>query len=182
MSSWMPPGAGFLYRGPQLQRGAGERAAARLLDDPGRSNEWIAEDAGCHRGTVARIRRELEDAQLIPVIRGRERTWRPTRYPDEILCPAPELPPMPESMMTGLCVTGGHDPDLWSSPQNDPAGRARAIRICRTPCPALADCAAWSLHLPATEKYAVYGGMSANERARRRRARRRQQAQASPAA
>jgi hypothetical protein len=77
-------------------------------------------------------------------------------------------------MARGLCVTGGHDPDLWHPGRGGDDHGGQAILICKR-CPALADCASWSLHLPSTERYAIYGGMTAAERSRRRKA-----AQAAP--
>jgi Transcription factor WhiB len=89
-----------------------------------------------------------------------------------------ELPPMPASMRQGLCVTGGYDPELWHPGHYDNATRAEALSICQR-CPALTECREWSLQLLATSKYAIYGGMTANQRTR---AQRRQRAQASTAA
>jgi Transcription factor WhiB len=136
---------------------------------PQASNQRLAERARCGRTTIREARRELEWAGQIEVIppSERERRDRLEDVPQEWWN---QLPPQPASMARGLCTTGEHDPDLWSSTNLLPARRAEAISICRR-CSALADCAEWSLSLPATEKYAIYGGMSAIERARKRRER-----------
>jgi hypothetical protein len=51
----------------------------------------------------------------------------------------------------------------WTS--DDASERAAAILACRS-CPVLADCAAWSLELPAmhTADSAVYGAMTPGRR------------------
>ena len=128
---------------------------------------------------VRDARRELERLGVIPVVGGWERDRRPGSgrgeqrqqrgHADSDLARHITLtPPQPASLSRGLCVTGGHDPDLWHAGRYDHDQRQQAIAICRR-CPALADCAAWSLSLPATDR-AIYGAMTYNERLRRRAA------------
>ena len=169
---------------------AGERAQAELLADPARSNLIIADLADCHAETVIKARRELERLGAIPVVGRWQRRRRPgsgrgdqyaarTGRTDGGLERFTELPPQPASMAQGLCVSHA-DPDLWNSGLI-PARRKQAIAICLTPCPALADCREWSLCLPTTEKFAVYGGLSSVARIRLRKQRERERAQAASA-
>jgi DNA-binding Lrp family transcriptional regulator len=147
-----------------------QRALLEVEADPQASNQRLAERARCSRWVVRQARHALERAGTIPVVTAAERERRGKLEADEPLDRWTTLPPQPASMARGLCVVGGHDPDLWHRPSWDHAGRTEAISVCRR-CPALADCASWSLSLPASEKYAIYGGMSAIERARKRRER-----------
>jgi DNA-binding Lrp family transcriptional regulator len=175
--AWRPGPTWHARREPGLT--PRQRALIEVEADPGASNQRLAERASCGRTTVRQARRELEQAGEIEVITATSRERRSQLGQVQERWDWAELPPQPASMQHGLCAAGGYPPDLWHSAQNDHAGRALAIAICRTPCPALADCATWSLSLPTSEKYAIFGGMSANERARRRRA---QQAEAAAAA
>jgi DNA-binding Lrp family transcriptional regulator len=146
------------------------RALIEVEADPQASDQRLAERARCGRTTVRKARRYLERAGVIEVIPAEMRERRPKAEADEPLDRWAGLPSQPASMRKGLCVVGGYDPDLWHRPSWDHAGRAEAISVCHQ-CPALQDCATWSLSLPATEKYAIYGGMTALERSRRRRER-----------
>lgn len=132
-----------------LQLSPAERAREELLEDPHRLNTEIARAADCHKVTVGRARRQLEEAGLIPV-RGRARppVWHVT-------C----LPMMPEALAEGLC-TRHPEPDLWSS--REPSDRAAALRVCRA-CPVQALCAIWSLSLPASDT-TILGGLTPGRR------------------
>ncbi len=79
------------------------------------------------------------------------------------------VPPLPPDLRRGLCV--GH-PDLrwWTS--DVPRERDQAVRVCLTPCPALAECRSWSLSLrPVDDLISVLGGLTVGQRDRMRRAR-----------
>src|SRR5262245_9339578 len=157
-----------------------QRALIEVEADPGASNQRLSERAGCSRTTVYEGRLYLERAGEIPVGSAIEREKRSQLGEAQQDHKWLELPPRPASMARGLCVTHP-DPDLWHRPPWDHAGRAKAISVCQR-CPALADCAEWSLYLPSSERYAIYGGMTALERARRRRERKQREAQAASAA
>jgi hypothetical protein len=156
------------------------RAILEVEADPQASDQRLAERARCGRSLVREARRYLERAGVIAVIPAAERERRSQLGQAQDDWQWAELPARPESMARGLCVVGGYDPDLWHRPSWDHAGRAEAIAVCEK-CPALADCAGWSLSLPATDKHSIMGGMTALERSRRRRERK-QQAQAAIAA
>lgn len=175
----MQPGG---HPSPALSPSPADRARFELLADPWRSNMIIADCAACHVDTVHRARRELEAAGAIDTVGAWDRKRRPGSGRGDQYRPAGhqdhdaqriELPRQPASMAADLCVTGGHDPELWHPGRYDNATRTRALAICGR-CPALADCRAWALALPASDKYAIYGGMTANQRAQaqRQRARR----------
>lgn len=159
--------------------GPGQRAEAELLADPARSNPIVADAARVHLHTVARVRARLESLGEIPVVTRHERRRRPgsgagdQREPrgvaDSDLTRYPELPPQPPSMALGLCVTGHHDPDLWHPQRGGDDRGQQAIALCLQ-CPALADCAAWSLSLTSKDR-AIYGAMTATERHARKMAR-----------
>lgn len=153
-----------------LSPGPADRARFELLTDPWRSNRIIADLAGCHVDTVHRARRELEERGDIPAVGGwdRKRRGQPGSWQDHDSSRI-ELPSQPASMARGLCTTGEHDPDIWHPGRYDNATRAKALAICQR-CPALADCREWSMQLAASDKYAIYGGMTANQRARAQRA------------
>jgi hypothetical protein len=174
----MPPGSGFLYRGPPIAPGPADRALEQLLETPERSDDWIAEAIGCYPRTVAKVRRQLEDEGVIPAYTDRDpdparrRERQPYRPPLDLLNPVPELSTMPEIMAEGLCV-GHPDPDLWQSGRGDPARRAQAIKICEA-CPAMLDCREWSLQLPVREQTAIYGALSAHQRIQLKKARERE--------
>ena len=132
-----------------MQSQAGERARGALLAGPLRTNRSIAEELGCGKHTVARARRDLVLAGLIPARSApRPPPWR-------VL----DLPPMPEALSQGSCV-GHPEPDLWTS--RSLADRARAARICSR-CPVQALCATWALQLPTSDS-GVYGGLSTTQR------------------
>ena len=144
-----------------------QRARLELEADPRASNSRIAERARCGRSTVLEARRYLEQTGLIVMFLAADRERRGRlESPDWWN----ELSPQPASMARGLCVTGGHDPDLWHPGKHNPASQRQAIAICLL-CPALDDCREWSLQLPTTEKHAVYGGLSAGQRVRLRKQR-----------
>jgi hypothetical protein len=171
---------GFFHRGPPIAPGPADRALEQLLETPERSDDWIAEIAACHKGTVRKVRRQLEDEGVIPVyepdVRARGQAGARKRQPyqasEAVLFPTPELSEMPEIMAEGLCV-GHPDPDLWQSGRGDPARRAQAIALCRQ-CPALLDCREWSLQLPVREQSAIYGALSAHQRIQLKKARERE--------
>jgi hypothetical protein len=162
-------GGSYANPSPSLAPSPGQRAQYELLVDPQRSDMIIAGIARCHRETVTKARRYLEGLGEIEPVGAWDRKRASKHVKPEWWA---QLPPRPTSMDRGLCVAHP-DPDLWNSGL-EPAKRTEAIRICLTPCPALADCAEWSLCLPSTEKFAIYGGMSASERSRRRRQRQRE--------
>jgi hypothetical protein len=169
--AWRPgrtwhDGAG---RTPQLT--PHQRACLKLEADPRASDQRLAERAACARTVVREARRELEALGAIPAVGSGERDRRtdPHAHQDHDASRKP-LPPQPASMARGLCASGSYDPPNWWHPgRYDHATRQRALSICHQ-CPALADCRAWSLQLPASDKYAIYGGMTANQRARIQRA------------
>jgi hypothetical protein len=79
---------------------------------------------------------------------------------------APPLPRQPD-LSAGKCSSPKAKPGWWTS--RDQREREAAIWACRS-CPVLGACREWSLSLPVTDT-SVYGGMTANERARARRGR-----------
>lgn len=157
---------------------ASQRAGAELLADPARSNLIISDLASCHVTTVLKVRRQLEASGAIPAVDRWERRRRPGSgkgsQRQQRTGPAESdldrhitlTPPQPPSMRSGLCVTGGHPPDLWHPGRGGGDRGQQAIAICRR-CPALDDCAAWSLNLTSKDR-AIYGGMTASERHRKR--------------
>ena len=147
----------------------GERARYELLVDPHRSNPRIAEAADCHLDTVKLARRQLEDAGEIPVIGAWDRNRRGVAAQNRPEWWNTNRPPMPQSMLAGLCTRPNVDPDWWTSESK--AERQRAAAICHS-CRAEADCLLWSMHLPTSEaKQAVYGGVLYTERIRLKRQR-----------
>ncbi len=154
---------------PPLSPGPADRARFELLTDPWRSNRIIAGLAGCHVDTVHRARRELEERGVIDQVGAWERRRRtdPHAHQDHD-AQRIELPPMPASMQTGLCASGKYDPDTWHPGRYDHATRQQALALCRQ-CPALCSCREWSMQLATSDKYAIYGGMTANQRARAQR-------------
>jgi hypothetical protein len=150
-----------------------QRAQLELEADPRASNSRIAERARCGRTTVLEARRYLEDSGLIIMFLAADRERRGRlQSPDWW----GELTPQPASLVSGLCASHP-DPDLWHPGKHNPARQQQAIRICLTPCPVLADCRAWSLQLPTTDKGSIYGGLSSNQRVKLRRQREREAAQ-----
>jgi hypothetical protein len=113
---------GFFHRGPAPQPGPADRAADVLVQAPERSDDWVAETAGCYKRTVAKVRCQLEAEGVIPAyrpdVRARgapgARTRQAYRPPLDLLNPVPELTEMPAIMAEGLCM-GHPDPDLWQS-------------------------------------------------------------------
>ena len=169
-------GGSYANPSPAPAPSPGERAQYELLVDPHRSDLMIAGIARCHKETVVKARRYLEQLGEIEPVGAWDRRRASKHVKPEWWA---QLPPRPRSMDSGLCVAHP-DPDLWNSGLI-PAKRRQAIEICQR-CPALAECREWSMCLPSTEKFAVYGGLSASGRTRLRRQRQAEaQAAAAPA-
>jgi Transcription factor WhiB len=111
-------------------------------------------------GTVQRARQRLNDAGLVPVLRGSRSPVPPIRA----------MPPMPGVLADGLCARHPQ-PDIWCSRQ--PADRQAAVRVCQQ-CPVREPCLQWALVLPPTSAGAVYGGLLPAQLARLRREHERQ--------
>jgi hypothetical protein len=66
---------------------------------------------------------------------------------------------MPPELRAGTCASHP-DPDLWEAPATDPARREAAQHLCAS-CPALVQCRAWSLALPAqADLDVILGGLT----------------------
>jgi DNA-binding Lrp family transcriptional regulator len=151
-----------------------QRALIEVEADPGASDQRISERAGCSRTTVREARRELERQGEIEAIPAAERERRTQLGQAQDDWQWPEMPPRPEIMARGLCVVGGHDPDLWTS--RVLADRAKAIMICQA-CEARGPCLDWAVEaIPVKESAVIYGGVSAHQRIKIRRQRKAQAA------
>jgi hypothetical protein len=138
---------------PSLSPSPADRARYWLVDEWDQADATIAKLADCGLAIARAARAQLEAAGIIPA--RADDAYRP-----------PDLPRMPAELRAGLCASGEHDPDLWTSSSH--AERAQAKAICAT-CPALEACRDWSLSLSVWDTSAIWGGLGAKARIKLKR-------------
>lgn len=72
----------------------------------------------------------------------------------------------------GKCVTGGHDPDIWTGDDTNEDRIRLAKRICRE-CPVIDECLEQALAVGDYTEAHVMGGLTGTERGKLRRSRNR---------
>jgi hypothetical protein len=169
---------------PSRNMGAAQRAQAALRRAPARSNRLVAIEARCDPHTIRRVRRNLEQAGLIPATTTRTQRTPPPRKPGrtrlamlagaittaEIQAIAgvsrsaiywarhhpPPRPPLPGRACGPLPLGDPEFPVGWERESD------AAVRICLTYCPCLAACRAWAMTQP--HLTGVVGGMTQAQR------------------